>query len=119
MAISDFNGQAAFEYNPGNVTMGRLKDTGDRIVETTTIESFMKVYKIDEIDYFKMDIESGEARVILDPNFKNVARKIKNLFVALHGEKEEEIKQRVQAYGFTMQHLPTLLGERIYLFRRK
>jgi FkbM family methyltransferase len=116
VAISNKVGKANFSYNQWNTTCCCLSEAGGKVVDTTTIEKFLDDKKINEVDYLKMDIEGGEANVILDESFDRVAPKIKMLFLASHGFREIEMFDKLRSLGYSGIHLPS--GETINLFWR-
>ena len=108
VALSNSIGKTRFYHND-NSTMFSMEDKvnnkGDfEEVDTTTLEEFIKVNKIENIDLLKLDTEGSESKIIVSDGFKNVANKIKVIVGEYHDWTDMNkimFKQTFEDLGFT------------------
>lgn len=88
-AVSDKDGEATFYHNE-NVTMFSLKEEVNskpeekETVPTIRLDTLFTQYKIDHVDFMKLDIEGSEVDVVNSLGFKNVASKIDSMVIEYH-----------------------------------
>lgn len=108
-AISHENGTATFHHSR-NSTMFTLKDNlgemdngESETVETITIDKLFDDYKIDHVDFIKMDVEGEEPFLIGSAGFAKVAPKIDMIVGEVHvwsGVNPEQTMATLRDYGF-------------------
>ena len=111
-------------YHQWNNVLGnhkhKMKDRNDvelieYQVETMTIEDIFKIDGIDEIDYFKMDIEGSEYEVI-DSLTQELATKIKQISMELHdNSKNAALEQKLKDLGYSTK---VFEHNELYAYRR-
>lgn len=113
-ALSHENGTATFYHND-NVTMFSLKPEVNgrpdeaEIVETITLEKMMADYKIDHVDFMKLDVEGSEQDIIGSRGFENVAGKIDTIMGEHHvwsGKNPQLMANTLRDYGFKFEWIP-------------
>ena len=109
------NGKLPFG-GPQNKTMRSLhmscwKDgKPDEEVEAITLDTLFDEYKIEKVDFMKMDIEGSEVEVISSEGFRKVANKIDTIVLETHdwnGRNPEQIKGVLNMRGFEVGILKT------------
>lgn len=112
-ALSNKNGTAKF-YHSDNVTMYSLKpevsnkDEGES-VETITFDKLFEDYKIDYVDFLKLDVEGVETEIICGEGFEKVAPKIGAMMVEWHSWSHTNVNLLVNTlsdYGFKVRQIP-------------
>jgi len=114
-AISTKNGEATFYHNEKNSTANSLsKNIADtnvtEIVQTRTLGDLFKEYKIDHVDFMKMDVEGAEFDIFGSDTFDEVAGKIDVIMGETHawaGRNPGQIYQALQNRGFTVKKIPS------------
>jgi FkbM family methyltransferase len=108
VALSNETGTTRFYHNPNSTMFSMESIVNDKNdfeeVDTSTLEHFMAVKKLDKIDILKLDIEGSESKVIVSEGFKNVASKIKVVLGEYHDwtEMNKNMFQRTfEELGFT------------------
>lgn len=87
-AVSDRNGPAAFSRG-SNRTMSHLRDDGELIVRSVSIDALLGNDEIQPPSVLKIDVEGGEERV-LEGASATLAEYRPDVFVATHGRSERE-----------------------------
>lgn len=103
-------------HHSKNATMNSLSpltnDTGEtEMVKVVTLEDLFKEYKLNVIDFLKIDVEGSEMDLICSESFAKVAKQIRSLSVEYHTWTNRNVGQLVQAlekYGFNVSTLPTV-----------
>jgi len=135
-AVSNEVGQADF-YHCYNTTMHNLnpmtrefneeyervhgrehKETDVEKVEKTTLDLIFNEYKIDCVDFLKLDVEGEEAKILSHSSFEAVAHKIKMMLVEFHGWNDSNtniLKASIADRGFEVK----LISENPVLFLAK
>lgn len=107
-AVSDKDGEATFYHND-NVTMYSLrpevnsKPDNKETVQTIMLDTLFTQYKIDHVDFMKLDIEGSEIEVINSMGFKNVADKIDAMVIEYHqwsGRNPSQLTTTLMDLGF-------------------
>lgn len=119
-AISNTNGTADF-FHPENVTMyslkGEVAPSGEKeTVETIDMEKLFTDYKIEHVDFMKLDVEGVECEIIGSPAFAKVAHKIDSMVIEWHTwsyRNPKQIETTLRDLGFKVKIIPadaTLIG---------
>lgn len=99
-------------YKGSNTTMYSLEEslkvlsTDKEEVEAITIEDLFNEYKIEKVDFLKLDIEGSEGKVIQGKAFENIAHKINSLVFEWHTWSEINprlIVSTLNDYGFEIE----------------
>lgn len=103
-AISDKNGETFLQIDQNSITSGCSKildskanaqnhyDNSTNIsVKTITFQNFIKINKIDFIDFLKIDCEGGEVFIFIDENKDYFKRNVKKIVLEYHNEKKLDI----------------------------
>lgn len=111
-ALSTKNGKSVFFVTSNSVSHS-LKDPSERAkvinrfeVNTITIKSLFKKYKLNEIDLIKIDIEGTEFDLFRSPDI-NKLLKNKYLVMEIHPDKNNnpnEIIKVLKSFGFTIKY---------------
>jgi hypothetical protein len=60
-------------------------------VKTITFKNFIKINKIDFIDFLKIDCEGGEVFIFVDENKEFFVKNVKKVILEYHNEKKIDI----------------------------
>lgn len=85
-ALAGHTGRTTFHWCGINTTMNSLQPRGDRSMEVAaiTLEDLLDKYKLDKVDFCKIDIEGSEDVAVTVATLKPVADKLPNVFIELH-----------------------------------
>lgn len=85
-ALSNKDGPIEFYVCEENLTMSSLVNKSDKsyIVDGLCIESLLKKYNFDHVDFCKIDIEGSEMIAITEETLKPVFDKIDSFFIEVH-----------------------------------
>lgn len=87
-ALAAEDGTTRFYHNQNSTMFSMNSLVNDKNdyeeVKTTTLETFMHVYKIDKIDFMKLDVEGSEGEIIMSDGFQNVADRIHTIVGEWH-----------------------------------
>ncbi|MEK9208156.1 MAG: FkbM family methyltransferase [Patescibacteria group bacterium] len=112
-AISNSDGTAKFYHNE-NVTMYSLKDAVNgkpqevEDVKTYALDTLFSEYKIDYIDFMKLDVEGSECEIIGSKGFENVREKIGTIVGEYHnwsGYNPHQLEASFRDNGFYFEWL--------------
>lgn len=84
---------------------GKPKET----VQATTLPVLFKDFKIDHVDFCKLDVEGSETEIISSTSFKEVADKIDCMVIERHqwsGRNENQIVDALKMVGFNVTQIP-------------
>lgn len=103
-ALNHYTGKARFRTEPVNTTMNCLRDAPDSYeVDCITLKDLCEKYKLDTVDFCKVDIEGGEFQALTVERIKEASDIIKSFFVELHPrtiESQMEIGARFEQAGY-------------------
>lgn len=80
------------------------------VVESVTLSKLFEQYKIDKVDFLKLDIEGSETEVVGHSTFESVADKIQSMVVEYHnwsGFNPSQLVTTLSDYGFTVNQIPS------------
>lgn len=111
-ALSNVNGTTKFYHSP-NSTMFSLNDAATNKddyeeVETITMDKFLDEYKIDHVDFMKIDTEGMELEILSSDGFKKVAHKIDTIVGEWHQWSKGNVNLMISALrdsGYSFQWL--------------
>ena len=78
-------------------------------VECIAIDTLLNEYKIEHVDFMKLDIEGSEVEVISSKGFKDVASKIDMMVIEVHawnGRNPNQLVDTLKMRGFYVETLP-------------
>lgn len=78
-------------------------------VECIAIDTLLKEYKIEHVDFMKLDIEGSEVEVVSSKGFKEVAPKIDMMVIEVHawnGRNPNQLVDTLKMRGFYTETLP-------------
>jgi FkbM family methyltransferase len=110
-AIAVNNGTAKFFHNE-NVTMFSLKEAVNNKpqeieeVKTYALDTLFSEYKIDFVDFIKLDVEGAECEIAASKGFENVADKIGTIIGEYHnwsGYNPHQLEASFQDRGFRFE----------------
>lgn len=113
-ALSNSNGTATF-YHSDNETMFSLKQEVNtrpkdaEKVETITIDKLFDDYRLEYVDFLKLDVEGSESDVVCGTGFETVADKIGAMVVEWHSWSNTNPSLLVNTltdYGFKVTQIP-------------
>ena len=82
--LSSFEANNSVGYVTGGHSLYSSKDHDQQIeVQTATLESVVKKYNIDKIDYLKLDTEGAEFEILLSTPME-IIKKIQQIVMELH-----------------------------------
>lgn len=112
-AISNINGETFLQVDCNSLTSGSskiLESEANAVdhyrnatilsVKTITFQNFIKINKIDFIDFLKIDCEGGEVFIFIDENKEFFAKKVKKVVLEFHNEKKNEIINFLQSINY-------------------
>ena len=108
-AISNKNEQKKFFTNPSNTTANTLLGgSGDHCetVNCLTLDTAFEKYKIEHVDFMKIDIEGSEFDVLGGSGFEKVAPKIDCILGEMHswvGRNYNQLKFALELNGFAVK----------------
>ncbi len=76
------------------------------LVQSLTLNDFLKQNKIEEVDILKIDVEGSELEIFNAEDFKEASCKIKTIVGEMHGG-QEGIQKRLEDLGYKFTTLPT------------
>jgi FkbM family methyltransferase len=119
-AIADFNGEVRLE-DSGNHKLFSDMVRGDYAVEAATLPTILEKTGVERVDFFKIDIEGGEYRVL--PACVGTFRKYRpTVFISLHPSAPRTYRSQaitVRLYNkllTLMDHARTLYGLSFYRY---
>ena len=89
-------------------------------VKTIRLDTFMKEYKLDHVDFMKLDAEGEEFNILGGTGFGNIADKIDTIVGESHswgGRNPNQLRSAMQERGFTVTTMPS--DAMIFVWRRK
>ncbi|MFQ6084395.1 MAG: FkbM family methyltransferase [Candidatus Aminicenantia bacterium] len=101
--VTSKNGKISFKVVRGAIEIGGVKIFGDRgwldkksikkiSVDSITLETLCKKYKIKDIDLLKMDVEGNELDIL--KSSKKVLERVRKVIIEYHGKKiKKEVKK--------------------------
>ena len=78
-------------------------------VQCTTIKSLFDEYKLDHVDFMKLDVEGSETEIVSHSSFVEVADKIDTMVIEQHswsGRNEHQLKDALESVGFAVSQFP-------------
>jgi len=78
-------------------------------VQATTLPKLFEEFKIDHVDFMKLDVEGSETEIICSTSFKKVASKIDSMVIERHqwsGRHENQIVDALKENGFQVGIIP-------------
>ena len=105
-AITNERGSKTFYTNPSNTTANTLiggNPDNSETVECITIADLFKEYKIDHVDFLKLDVEGSEFEILGGNAFKEVAPKIDTIVGEMHSwvhRNYNQIKDALEMNGY-------------------
>ena len=78
-------------------------------VKATTLPKLFEEYKIEHVDFMKLDVEGSETEIISSSSFKEVASKIDTIVCETHswsGRNENQIVDAFRFNGFKVDRIP-------------
>lgn len=103
-AISNKDGETFLQIDQNSITSGCSKTLESKAnnkdhynnatilpVKTITFKNFIKINKIDFIDFLKIDCEGGEEFIFIDENKEFFQKNIKKVILEYHNEKKIDI----------------------------
>lgn len=112
-AISTTNGEATFYHSPNSTANSFFKmveGADSEIVKTHTLGELFKEYKLEHVDFMKLDIEGSEYDVLGSDTFDEVADKIDAIMGETHkwaNRNPGQVYQALQNRGFKVRNIPT------------
>lgn len=110
-ALSHYSNKTMFSLY-GNIaennTTGLVK-TGIENVELKRLDTFFKEQKIEKCDFLKLDVEGVEYEVLGSDSFANIADKISQMVVEVHGysgRNPQQIVDSLESRGFEVKQIP-------------
>lgn len=126
-AIGDFNGKHLFQKETSNnklfsdIVTTSTKHEKVYAVEVATLDNIMRKFGLDRIDFFKIDIEGGEYRVL--PACRDLFRRHRpTLFISLHPgfnrtyRTHSLLERLVNKFRNLIDHVRLLCGLRFYKY---
>lgn len=114
-ALSDRNGEAEF-YHRTNTTMYSLEEVvqepglGTETVRVLDTKTLFEENNIKEVDFFKLDVEGHEFKVLTSKAFEEMAPKIKRIALEYHSWSQTNPAQLVTILndlGYSVKQLQT------------
>jgi FkbM family methyltransferase len=101
-AISHKNGFARLSLNSENRTMNSLVWDGydGETVMCQTFIDFMAEFRIEQIDFCKLDVEGAEGSILLSGGFISVAPRIKSLLIEFHDQRAQSLCEHMENLGY-------------------
>jgi len=112
-AISDKSGRMPFYTSTGNTTMNSLIDRGEEqfMVETLSVIDIINKFKLDHVDFVKMDIEGSEVIALNETIIAELSNKVSKILIEFHevngiGYSEHRHNYEVifKKYGYKTTH---------------
>jgi FkbM family methyltransferase len=107
-ALAGHTGRTMFHWCGINTTMNSLQQRGDRSFEVAaiTLEDLLDKYKLDKVDFCKIDIEGSEDVAIITETLRPVANRLHTVFIELHppnSESQDKWQKIFEAVGYKVE----------------
>ena len=108
------DGKLPFFHNTNNTMFSLHQSVNDNSsppeeVDCIAIDTLLNEYKIEHVDFMKLDIEGSEVEVISSKGFKEVANKIDMMVIEVHawnGRNPNQLVDTLKMRGFYVETLP-------------
>lgn len=123
-ALDANDGDKPFYYNNMNTTMFSLKSTlpvnRTEMISCLSISSVLEQYKIEEIDFMKLDVEGSEIDILSSESFLKESGKIKSLLVEYHswGGNKKDLETALTKNGYRWWVIGSPINSSLYGARR-
>ena len=109
-ALAGHSGRTIFHWCGINTTMNSLQPRGDRSFEVNaiTLSDLLDKYKLDSVDFCKIDIEGSEDVAVTAETLTPVKDRIKKIFIELHppnGESQTKFQKIFEAVGYKVERI--------------
>lgn len=101
--------------HPGNRTMFSLHTNllpikiGEEVVKAITLPELFDQFKIEHVDFMKLDVEGSEQEILGSIGFTEVAPKIDQILAELHdwsGRNPNQAKEALKNRGYRVESIP-------------